>query len=116
MVLFRNKDEILDLTDLQRRGILKKSAEVADEEQGSNGYVELHGSTGGSSSESVSGCAPNPFGFLDSLAGAAGSGVEKTTIGSGGDSLELQGLKNKIDDLEYKLDRLMEKVAKMEGS
>ena len=114
------RGDVLDLTDLQRRGLLKKAEEIQKQNSGagkvdSGGYVDM--STFQKTEPAVSGeSAANPLGFLDSLASTNSSSISNYSSGSNGDSLELQGLKSKIEDLEYKLDRLMEKIAKLEES
>ncbi len=106
------KGDVLDLTDLQKRGLLKKLPEKVEEapKVNSQGYVELAGAQGSSSNSECS----------SSLAGAGTGNSEKSYFDSSAnssnvDSVEFQGLKNKIDDLEYKLDRLMEKIAILES-
>ena len=114
MPIFKKKDDVLDLTDLQRRGLLKKAAEIEKQqsEASSDGYVDLDDS-GGTSSSSDSGASA--LGFLDSLAGVGASSSGTSSMSSGSDSLEIQGLKNKLEDLEYKLERFTEKLAMIES-
>lgn len=116
----RGSGDVLDLTDMQRRGILKKSAEVEKSFAGnadSSGYFDFTGSSrsagasGSTASGSSSGSSGNQFDFLDALAST--SGASAGSGGSGADSLEIQGLKNKIDDLGYKLQVLEDKIAKL---
>jgi hypothetical protein len=108
------RGDVLDLTDLQRRGILKKEQETQQSsvKVDRGGYFDM--SSPEKSENPVQSDLPNPMGFLDSLASTNPS-TDAVSSSSGVDSLELQGLKSKIDDLEYKLDRLMEKIAKMES-
>jgi len=134
MGIFKKEEEVLDLTDLQRRGLLRKAQAIEqrlNSPQRNESYFDM--SNAGVSSAGAQPGPPSPpsppsgggqFDFLDALAGvgassssggSAGSSVT-SDVSSGPDSLEIQGLKNKIDDLEYKLDRLMEKIAKLEGS
>ena len=103
MGLFRKKgQEVLDLTELRDRGILQRSREIADREKihsvNENKVIDL-------------GDAPsvknNDFGFLDNLA-SAGINNERTR-GEG-----IEHLKIKIEDIEYKLERLIERLEKIE--
>lgn len=143
------RGDVLDLPDMQRRGLLKKNTEKKEENVGkvnSQGYVDFSSfrqqtQTPGVTTEPVpsyssdrptySSDTPAPsfsdgagaLGFLDALASSAPASsvsLAESSYGSssngGADNVEIQGLKNKIEDLEYKLDRLMEKIAKMEGS
>jgi len=105
-------DEILDLTELKRRGILGDEDSEPKPPRETAGYFDFTSKNTESSSPS-----PNPLSFLDDIA-KANTPSTASTIASASDqtdSVELQGLRNKIDDLEYKIDRLMEKVAKLEG-
>jgi hypothetical protein len=113
MSIFKKGIDVLDFTELQKRGLLKVPEKKAEDNVtvNSEGYAVLgspSASASGSSAESGAGA----LGFLDALAGV---GTSSGNTSSSVDATELQGLKNKIDDLEYKLDRLMEKIAKMEN-
>jgi len=133
MSIFKKKGEVdvLDLTDLQRRGLFKVPENKQEQpiEVNSSGYVEFSQNTGSSSgwpsqgkinqtiqsSESPadgSEGGAGALGFLDSL---ALSGPSESPVGSGVDSLEIQSLKNKINDLEYKLRVLEDKIARLGG-
>ena len=129
MAIFKRKgdEEVLDLTDMQRRGLLQKAAEIekqfAMQKKDSSGYFDFTGAS--SSSGTIAEASPtsyssggtgSQFDFLDALAstsgGSSGASVNSSSSGAGGvNSLEIQGLKNKIDDLEYKLRVLEDKVA-----
>lgn len=118
--------EYLDLTDLQKRGLLKIPKEKEEEistKTDQEGYVDLggFGSNSGASSSSygspesdtsVSNAMDSPFGMLDSLASSAEPSPNVSS--SNLDNKEVQHLKVKIEDLEYKLDRFMERLEKLE--
>ncbi|MFH1802735.1 MAG: hypothetical protein ABH864_04805 [archaeon] len=122
----RGSEDVLDLTDMQRRGLLQKSAEIERQfvqRKDSAGYFDFTGVTSGAGT-GVTACSNNPssgtgsqFDFLDALASTSGasSSGSASSGSSGVDSLEIQGLKNKIDDLEYKLQILEDKTAKLSG-
>lgn len=111
MSFFKKELDVLDLTDLQKRGLLKKAEEIKKQEDNSGGYVDFTKS-GTSASESPSGA--NPFDFLGSLSGV-GASTPSSQSSSAEGSLEIQSLKNKIEDLEYKLRVLEDTIAKLEG-
>ena len=87
--------DIVDLTDMQKRGILRKSSQNTD---GKNEFVALSPQTAQSSA--------SPFDFLDNLASSAQPSAPNTDI---------QSLQNKIENLEYKLERLVDKIAALES-
>lgn len=121
---FFNRGDVLDLPDLQRRGILKKQKELESAQtETTNGYVDFSNTPNEVKAEPPNSVepAPSPFSFLDSLSNPSTASPPSYFAPPSSptptmDSSELQGLKNKLEDLEYKLDRLMEKIAKLEGS
>src|SRR3989344_5442398 len=118
----RDKIDVIDFTDLQKRGILKQdfsnnfdSSDYSDGDgtldftkQGNFLSRKSDSSNGSSGSSAVS---SGSFDFLGNLAGASTSSVSNVSENSG---LEFQGLKNKFEDLEYKFERLMEKLTEIE--
>lgn len=158
------RGDVLDLTDLQRRGLLKKSEMLSQSQplppRTSDGYFDLSRSASQLQSQPSFDLAalntpkptavfdlaalnapkapeppqnsdPNPLSFLDlpgplsptpqvnppmpDLSSPSTPFLTNPSVTPLSDSLELQGLKNKIDDLEYKLDRLMEKFSKLDN-
>ncbi len=131
MSWFKKKKEIIDLTKLQERGILQRSKEIADREsrvQRHEGevidFTSENANQGNATDDSNSG-----FGFLGSLANAGASNensnsedrasvvdnlraVRRTRFPETG---HLSELKNKIEDIEYKLERLIERLERIEG-
>src|SRR3989344_341671 len=99
MSIFRKEGETLDLTDLQRRGILKKAQQAeqiqAKSEIKSNDYLDI--TTPQSSS---------PLSFLDSLAN-----INPTPQ----NSPDLSDVKVKLENFEYKLERFMERLEAIES-
>ncbi len=98
----RRKQGVIDLTKLEKRGILQKSREIAirndRENTNANKIVDLSDNS------------DNDLGFLNSLASAgAGAGEDRMK------SLDsLRHLKIKIEDIEYKLNRFIERLDKIE--
>lgn len=108
--------DVIDLTKLQESGILQKSLEIASmnerESLKSNEVVDL-GRIIASKENSVTG-NNNMLGFLDNLAGVnSNNGMLKDNSNLGDNKL-MDNLKIKIDDLEYKLERLMERLVRIE--
>lgn len=91
--------DIVDLTDLKKRGLLKSKENSA--------------------SPNLVSSEPSPqFGFLDSLAGAGSSDssyFDATTPSSSTSSPDIQDVKVKLEDFEYKLDRFMERLEAIEA-
>lgn len=131
MGIFSRGDEFIDYTLLKRKGLLKVpeiKEEVLDFTQGNN-ETKTQGSTpafgdffGTSSSSSDSGSGintdvPNPFSGLDSPSpgGLGGLPMPSMPSPSSDDLKEMNALKIKLDDLEYKLERLLERLGKLEG-
>jgi hypothetical protein len=136
MSIFKKSEgvDVLDFTRLQKKGLLKVPEQKAESniKVNSQGYVDL-GLSNLSNSNSASESAPSypspssesngasALGFLDSLASSSpsssGSSEQQSYFGSSpeNNSLDLQGLKNKIEDLEYKMRMLEDKISKMGG-
>jgi hypothetical protein len=116
--------DVLDYTRLQKKGLLK----VPEKKDGmplkvnSQGYVDLGVSSLPSTDSSNASNSSNisdvsALGFLDSLASSTSSSNESYFGSSSGEnSVEIAGLKNKIEDLEYKIRVLEDKIAKLDGS
>ncbi|MFH1425488.1 MAG: hypothetical protein ABIG28_02025 [archaeon] len=103
--------DFIDIPELQRRGLLKKRFEAESEDE--TGYVNLSSASVPShatGSESV-----NPLAFLDGLAGADSSSDLATGVSSEMSGSDIQDLKVKIEDFEYKVDRLSDKLALIES-
>ena len=109
----RKNKEVIDLTKLRDSGVLQRSQEIARQNQSlnSNDVVDL-------SSSGSSGNSGNDF--LDSLAsvGAASNAsesvVDKLKAARHSNIGAVNELKNKIEDIEYKLERFIERLKKIE--
>lgn len=130
---FDRKREVLDLTDKKMQELAAKSGEMVKGSMSEGDVVDLSG-TGNVSSESGS-VSPN-MGFLSGLAGAGQSGstessesstsnegeggygsyTEKLKVARSSRLAEFKTMQVKMDDLEYKLDRMLERIAKLESS
>jgi len=87
----RKKDKVIDLVDMQKRGLLKKEEEVID----------------------LSENEENKVGFLGDFAFGANTDTtsKSSTLSSG--SQEVLGVKNKLDDVEYKVDAFSDRIYKL---
>ncbi len=99
------KEETVDLTELQKRGILKKALEKENVNEGKD--IDF------TSASSVSNSS-NPFDLLSSLASSSGN-TTRTLANNEVSNDDIQHLKVKLEDLEYKLDRFLERIEKIES-
>ncbi len=125
-ILRRNRD-FIDFTELQKRGLIKKSKENLPNNMkvNSDGTIEFiapqESTTNvvGNTSNSIANVS-SPFGFLDSFASAAtntqGEGKENNLSNLVNQSpCDLNQVKLKLDDFDFKLGKLMERIEKMES-
>jgi hypothetical protein len=128
---FDENDEVLDLTLLRDKGILKIEEEKKREDNAKRDGDVLDFTAGNAKPDDAgsgsSSPAPN-FGFLADMAGvganaAAGAGADAGTAsyyGSGESKncdegrSEFNALRIKLDDVEYRLARLIERLEKIE--
>lgn len=110
MSLLRKKSddfEVLDLTLLHKKGILKIPEQKPD-------ILDLTAqqATAVAIQDSVNKQESNPFTFLDTFA----QGAEQQALPSNsGESSDVNSLKIKLDDLEFKLERLLERLTRIDG-
>ena len=110
MGLFKKRSTtVVDLTALQKSGTLQRSRAIAKNNSSttSNEFIDLTNSS--QSISPASSTSPN-LDFLSSLAGA--SAESENSENSNDNS---HHLKIKIEDLEYKLERLIERLEKVES-
>ena len=128
MGLLKKRGDVLDLSALQKSGLLQRSRAIAEKDKklNSNGdkivdftamqktlSIEQNNSSNNSSNEGA-------FGFLNSFAsmGATNESKVPETFNQGNlgnSNLEVTGLRNKIEDLEYKIASLIERLERVEG-
>lgn len=119
MVMFGKRGADIDFTLMHRKGLIKvpERKTNAGVKVNSQGMIDFSGMNAGESSGSVSAVSPeaagSPFGFLDSMAtsSSSSSGLENSMRSSDSD---VSALKIKVDDLDFKIGQLMEKLAAME--
>lgn len=114
--------EVLDLADLQRRGLLKRaSVETATPSPDILDFTVPRAV----SSTSVAVASPitdtsSPLDFLSSFAQASAAPVVETTPASQSEqrssdlSLKMDGVVNKLEDVLYKLETLTSRIAQLE--
>ena len=99
--------DILDLTLLQKRGLLKQeSPQTPDVIDLRVPIATLTPPSPTSTPADVS-----PFGMLDALA----TSTPTPTFSSEAPTPELSAMKIKLDDVEYKLERLLERLSALES-
>jgi len=140
MGLFKKKGDVIDLVKLSEKGVLQRSRAIASRREGVNlnggEVLDLTHSSSASSNSGGSGVGSEGGGddFLSSLAGfGAGNsgsvGIGNSNLGvsstSGGvrESLraarysksgDVNALKIKLEDMNYKFERLLERLEKIE--
>ena len=132
MILFKKKEPDIDFTLLQKRGIIKKAKEKKlPFKINKDGMIELIQQNNipnelinkSISSDSLgSGMAANPFGFLGSIVSGNNDkgeqsyyGNNETDTGNDDSSKKLNSVKIKLDDLEYKLEKFLERLSMIEA-
>ncbi|MBX4212417.1 hypothetical protein KW787_03125 [Candidatus Pacearchaeota archaeon] len=105
----RESGDVLDFTMLQKRGILKKHEQEKD-------IIDLTQDPVAAAQQIVpiSAAAPSPLSFFDTVSPAP-SFFDAQPQNNLQSSTDVQSLKVKIDDLEYKLDRFLERVEMIES-
>ena len=118
--------DYFDYTLLQKKGLLKIEEQPKEEsvKVDNQGFVDFTQSTNSvsSSSQSSSSSAPadNMFGFLDNPASSSNPSTSSSIYGNSSSSTssdnnsDVNALRLKLDDTEYKLERLIERLAKIE--
>ncbi|MBX4196032.1 hypothetical protein KW805_00385 [Candidatus Pacearchaeota archaeon] len=106
MGIFGGKSgDVLDFTMLQKRGILKKKEPEKD-------IVDL---TGPQPSTITAVPSPSPLSFFDTIAPSSPSVFNTPSPNPQEHGGDIQTLRVKIDDLEYKLDRFLERLDMIES-
>lgn len=121
--------DIIDYTYLQKRGLVKKSEPVSPlgASVTKDGFIELENNSnniGNDFTSNVDVNLPVPeqtqnsegglFGFMDNPSPSGSFFANAESPKPAEQNLEVNGLKLKIDDLEYKLGNLIEQFTKIE--
>ena len=114
--------DVVDLTQLQRKGTLQRSRALVREKEGSinQDVVDLGMMRGVVAREekqiSRDNNVSSGFDFLSNFADIGkenSSNISK--VSNTGENLDVAGLKNKIEDIEYKLEKFIERINKIEN-
>jgi hypothetical protein len=120
MPLFKKRDsaDVIDLTDLERKGIIEKANKIA-QSKNPDGYTDLTQSESFNSNSDIN----QPTGSIslpdasNPLAGffSGGSPVPSTSTNDRtSEDTQIKHLHTKIEDLEYKLERFLERLELIE--
>jgi len=119
MSLFRKKSssDIIDFTALQKRGILQRAEK---EDSGDDEFLRISPPSMPSSPNSPQdSLSPglDMFSAMDKLAGTSQAPMpSNSSYPSNIQDSDFNSLKLKVDDLEFKLEKLIEKLEALEGS
>jgi hypothetical protein len=114
MGIFKKEEEVVDLTRLKKRGI-----QLDQEKSKSPSFATFQNDFADLTKPDIKPTPPspdppsNPFSFLDDIA-KADTPPENSIFQTTTPSTEQSDLKVKLEDLEYKLDRLVDKLALIE--
>lgn len=117
MRLMRKNDsaDVVDLSLLQKKGILKRAGyenkQAIDRERD---VIDFTAPKTNDVTPSNVGTNNSIFGFLDNAANNQSS--SSSVFNSSNDSSDINALKLKIDNLEYKLQNLIDKIERMESN
>jgi len=118
----KSSNEIVDYTLLQKRGILEKSKKIEEQHkiQNSTSAQEFvpYSSLIQTPSSNTNASSTSPFDMLDNLAQNSSQSLlsSQPSQTQTDFSKEISYLKTKLDDLEYKFERLLEKIDVLENS
>lgn len=120
-MMFKKRAGGVDVVDFTRTKTGKKIAppkEVAPSVGGFLDFTSQVQQTTQSNSSSTASDTPNTFGFLSDFSQAASPAANVASASFFGntqaDTPEVSALKIKIEDLEFKMERLLERLAEME--
>jgi hypothetical protein len=115
MGILRKRGETIDFTLWQKRGLIKVPEQKSSGLRGTiDGFIDLRG-TAEQAPATETANTGSQFDFLSSLASSSSSTLTPTSSFGQADGAEVNALKIKIEDLEYKIARLMERIAEMEA-
>ena len=101
----KKRDGYVDLTLLQKKGILKKEEEKKD-------FVSIPQTTEVQTfTQQTNTTSENPFSFLDNLANSSQTNIEQNISKPAED---FSSLTVKLENLEYQLERFLERLDKIE--
>lgn len=109
---FSKSDEYIDYSLLKKKGILKISEKKTLPVKTEGGFMDFtsFGSPNNQAASTTKEPSVNNFDFLNDMA----CGASQTPSQNPGDNKEVSALKIKIDDIDYKLNKLLERLEKLE--
>ncbi len=118
------KDEVIDYTLLAKKGLLKLPEKKKIELKTEGGFVDftsMHSASESAAAETSAGLpaagsagSMPDMSFLGSLAGAGSSAESSSSTTLSASLPDISTIRIKIDDMEYKLDRFIERLDKIE--
>ena len=129
MGVFGKEDEYMDYTLLKKKGILKlKKEETLKNTKMEGGFIDFTAMRNEPQTSSTnSTTATNNFGFLADMASASSSNPSllanfdsamssnpTSNLSENMDGREFNALKIKVDDIDYKIDRFIERLDRLE--
>ena len=107
-------EDYVDYTLLKKKGILKlKEEKLKSSLKTEGGFVDLTPLRNEATSASSTNLTNN-FGFLSDMASIGSSNSNSSNENVNVNESDLSALKIKIDDMEYKLERFIERIDKLE--
>ena len=105
--------DVYDYTLLKKRGILKIPEE---KDIDLSKMINKDGTINITQSDSAASNDSSPFGFLDSLASSTGSTTPSASVSniSNISNSDISNLKVALDNLEFKIERLLERIEAIE--
>ena len=119
MGIFGKEDEYVDYTLLKKKGLLKiKKEEVQKNLKTEGGFIDLTASKTGEAEQSstnnfgfpADSSSPSPLANFDVI----NPNMSSSELPANIDGKEFNALKIKVEDLDYKIDRFIERIDKLE--
>jgi len=114
----RRSEDVIDLTELQKRGILKRAEESSLNNQNEGEIVDLGSNSSQTNSESSGASA---LSFLGDFANVGANNTSNFADGASNSTSSAQlsetafnDMKVKLENTEYKLERALERLAQVE--
>ncbi|HVY01476.1 MAG TPA: hypothetical protein VHA12_01795 [Candidatus Nanoarchaeia archaeon] len=116
--MFKKRGSGVDVVDFTRTKTGKKIAPPKEIAPSVGGFLDFTQQQAQTASVSNTAETPNTFGFLSDFSQSAQTQAQSTEntsfFSNNSDTPEVSALKIKIEDLEFKMERLLERLAEME--
>jgi len=116
--MFGKEGDYIDYTLLKKRGLLRAGS---DRSVGNDAVVDMTSlssspsMSSSSSSSSFNSSSGSPFDMLNSLASTSSGSESSSSFSSSSENSDLGALKLKIEDIEYKLERLIDRISVLDS-